>query len=91
MAEMENKTNEVIDAEENTGLATTAPVQTEPETTNKVGVIGKICTVTAVVTGLVSLGIKGYLKSKKKSAKTSKEDEDVVDTEPTNSEDEVSE
>lgn len=89
MAEnMENQ--EVIDVTEEkaTGLATTASVQTEPEeaTTNKVGLVGKICAVTAVVSGLIALATKGYQKGKLKSKKTSSED-----AEPTNSEDEVSE
>lgn len=89
MAEMENKT-EVIDVEENTGLATTASVQTEPEKpTDKVGIIGKVCAGIAVVTGLGSLIIKGYQKGRKaKAARAS--NEDVVDAEPTE-EDEVSE
>lgn len=90
MAEMESKTNEVIDVEENTGLATTAPVQTEPgKPADKVGIIGKVCAGIAVVSGLVALCTKGYQKGKKaKAAKAS--NEDVVE-EPTNSEDEVSE
>lgn len=90
MAEMENKTNEVIDVE-STGLATTAPVQTEPEnSTSKVGFFGKVCTGVAIVTGLASLLIKGYTKGKAKSAAKFSKEDNVVDEEP-NSEDEVSE
>lgn len=86
----ENMENQVIDVEENTGLATTAPAQNETEKpADKVGIIGKVCAGIAVVTGLVSIGLKGYQKSKRtKTAKAS--NEDVVE-EPTNSEDEVSE
>ena len=88
----ENMENQVIDVEENTGLATTAPAQNETEKpADKVGIIGKVCAGIAVVTGLVSIGLKGYQKSKRaKTAKSSNED-NVVEAEPTSNEDEVQE
>ena len=89
MTENENK---VIDITEETSLTTTAKAQTEAEPTSKVGIIGKVCGVLAVGAGLISLGIKGYLKSKQKSAKKASSEEDVADVvEPTSEEDEVSE
>jgi hypothetical protein len=90
MAEnMENQ--EVIDVGtekvEETGLAA-AKAQTEPEkTVDKAGVIGKVCTGIAVVSGLISIAIKGYRKGKQKKAKNS----EVIETEPTSEEDEVQE
>lgn len=85
--------NKVIDVEkvEETGMTTTQPAA--PEET-KTDVIGKVKTGAKIV-GTVALGVivfcAGLAKGKAKSAAKASKEENVVDAEPNESEDEVSE
>lgn len=82
----------VIDAEvknEETGMTTTTQPEAPEET--KTDIVGKVKTGAKVVGAAALVAIAfcaGLAKGKAKAAKTS---EDIVDTEPTSEEDEVSE